>query len=140
MKYVTDRKLSILRGEKSPEDYLIEGSKSFLRVLIQNGIDIYIASGTDHPDVVEETRVLGISEYLKGISGAPINKYDCSKEAVLRKLANDNRLKGQELIVVGDGKVEITLGIKVGALTLGVASNEESRKGINEIKRVRLMY
>lgn len=139
MKLVTDRKSSILSGEKSPEDYLIEGSKRFLQVLKQNGIEIYIASGTDHTDVVEEAQVLGLSTYLKEIAGAPPNKYDCSKEAVLRKLAKDSGLKGQELIVVGDGKVEIALGLEVGALTLGVASDEERREGINEIKRKRLV-
>jgi len=41
--------------------------------------------------------------------------------------------------VVGDGRVEISLGREFGALTLGVASDEEARCGINPVKRARLI-
>ncbi len=139
MEMVEKRKAEILKGHKSPEEYLIKGSKAFLEALLKKGIEIYVASGTDHPDVTAEAEVLGLSGYFKEIAGAPLGKADCSKEAVLRKLVEVNKLEGPELVVIGDGRVEIALGREVGAITLGVASDEEKRSGINEAKRKRLV-
>ena len=130
---------NIKSGKKKTCDYLIKGSKEFVEALCNKGIEIYVASGTDDPDVRHEAEVLGLTKYFKKISGAPLGKADCSKEAVLRELVNDNKLHGSELIVIGDGKVEISLGREVGAITLGVASDEEKRYGVNPKKRERLM-
>jgi phosphoglycolate phosphatase-like HAD superfamily hydrolase len=68
-----------------------------------------------------------------------LGKADCSKEAVLRKLVEDNRLAGPEVVVIGDGRVEIALGREVGAITLGIASDEDNLCGVNPIKRARLV-
>jgi hypothetical protein len=43
------------------------------------------------------------------------------------------------LAVIGDGKVEMALGREFGAITLGIASDEENRCGINNVKRTRLI-
>lgn len=136
---VEKRKLSIIKGEKSPYDFLIKGSRELLESLRDRGIEIYVASGTDDPDVKKEAEVLGLKSYFKEIAGAPSGKADCSKEAVLRKLVEENRLKGPEVAVFGDGKVEIALGREVGAITLGVASDEEKLCGVNPVKRTRLI-
>jgi len=139
MQFVEKRKSDVLAGVKPPQDYLIKGSEGFLAALRKDGVEIYVASGTDHPDVVKEAEVLGLKIYFTGIAGAPLGKADCSKEAVLRKLVYENKLQGPELIVIGDGKVEIAMGREVGAITLGVASDEEKRSGVNETKRKRLV-
>lgn len=139
MEIVDKRKNSLIKGDKKPEDYLIRGAKKFLEALKEKGIEIYVASGTDHPDVVQEAEVLKLKEYFKEISGAPPGREDCSKEAVLRDLVYGNKLQGQEVVVIGDGKVEIALGREVGAITLGVASDEEKLCGINPVKRERLV-
>lgn len=139
MEPVEKRKKSILKGEKSSADFLIKGSEEFLKSLRESGIEIYVASGTDDTDVNKEAEVLGLTKYFKEIAGAPIGKADCSKEAVLRRLIEENGLKGPEVVVMGDGKVEIALGREVGAITLGVASNEEKLRGVNSVKRARLV-
>ena len=139
MEPVRKRIAIIQNGVSDPEDFLIAGSENFLKALTSRGIKIYVASGTDHPDVNHEAEVLGLKKYFTEISGAPPDKAECSKEAVLRTLIEDYRLKGEELAVIGDGKVEIALGREVGAVTLGIASDEEKRRGINMIKRERLI-
>ena len=139
MEPVEKRKQSILAGEKSASDFLMKGSEEFLKALRDSDVEIYVASGTDHPDVNREAEVLGLNKYFKEIAGAPLGKADCSKEAVLRRLIEENRLKGAEVVVVGDGKVEIALGREVGAITMGVASDEYNRAGMNPIKRARLV-
>ena len=139
MEPVEKRKESILKGEKTSEDFLVRGSEEFLKALVERDVEIYVASGTDHPDVVKEAEALGLSKYFKEIKGAPPGKADCSKEAVLRKLMEDNGLKGPEVVVIGDGKVEIALGREAGTLTLGVASDEIRLYGVNPVKRKRLV-
>ena len=125
-------------GQANPEDYLIMGVKEFIKALHEMGLAIYVASGTDHKDVVREATALGLKAYFSRIAGAPEKRADCSKEAVLRLLMEDMGLKGEELLVVGDGKVEIALGVEAGAITLGAATNEIDRRGINPVKRRRL--
>ncbi len=139
MEPVEERKASITGGHRPTKDYLVKGSEEFLKALAEKGIDIYVASGTDDCDVKKEAEVLGLSGYFKEIAGAPSGKADCSKEAVLRRLIEVNRLRGPEVVVIGDGKVEISLGREAGTLALGIASDEEKRCGVNSIKRSRLV-
>lgn len=139
MKDVNQRKESILRGEKTPTDFMIKNSEALLKYLCDRDIKVYVASGTDHADVIKEAEILGLTKYFTEIAGAPSGRVDCSKEAVLQKLLKDSKLKGEELMVAGDGRVEITLGRQAGAITLGVASDEERLSGINFAKRVRLI-
>ena len=139
MERVDARKKALLSGQAKPEEYLIAGSIKFLSALRSQGVRVYIASGTDHPDVVAEADALGLLPYFKEIAGAPPEKENCSKEAVLRRLMNSHELIGDELAVIGDGKVEISLGKESRARTLGIASDERKRCGVNEEKRKRLI-
>jgi phosphoglycolate phosphatase-like HAD superfamily hydrolase len=138
MELVNARIGALENGERQIEDFLMQGSIPFLDALKIKGIEIYAASGTDHPDVENESKHLGIFPYFSELAGAPVGRADCSKEAVLRKLIGENGLSGPEVLVVGDGKVEIALGREVGATTLGIASDEETRSGVNPAKRARL--
>ena len=71
-------------------------------------------------------------------SGAPARAEGCAKEAALRMLVEQTGLSGSEIAVIGDGKVEIMLGREIGARTLGLASDDACRQGIDEVKRARL--
>ncbi len=139
MNMIEGRIKALEEGRQKPTDYMICGVKDFLEELRARGIKLFVASGTDHPDVLREVKALGLSDYFAEIAGAPVGQASCSKEAVLRRLINERGLRGQQLLVVGDGKVEVGLGRKVGAVTLGVATDEINRRGINEAKRRRLM-
>ena len=139
MKPVSQRMASIRDGGKQRRDFLVKGSETFLKALRNAGVDIYVASGTDHPDVVHEATVLGLRDSFREIAGAPPGRADCSKEAVLQRLVAEQKLQGPEVVVIGDGKVEIALGRAVQAITLGVASDEERLEGINPAKRERLV-
>lgn len=139
MEAIKSRIEDVASGRKPKETFLMKGSEAFLQALRERGIAIYVASGTDHPDVMNESGVLGLQPYFNEIAGAPIGKIDCSKEAVLRKLAEDHNLKGMEVVVIGDGKVEIALGREMGAIALGIASDEERCEGFNPDKESRLI-
>jgi phosphoglycolate phosphatase-like HAD superfamily hydrolase len=131
---VQARATQVLSGATPREAFMVAGSVGFLDALRAAGIAMYVASGTDHPDVVREVGTLGLSDYFLEIAGAPPDAMDCSKEAVLRRLATEAGLQGPEVAVIGDGRVEIALGREVGAVTLGVASDEVARRGINPAK------
>lgn len=139
MQRVADKKQALLDGKEKPEQYLMAGSVEFLQALKARGVRCYVASGTDHPDVVAEARALGVDGYFNEIAGAPLRQENCSKETVLKRLMQDYGLHGDQVAVVGDGKVEIMLGKQAGALALGLASDEKARQGINPVKRERLI-
>lgn len=135
---VNERVKLLSEGKLQAEDFLIKGASAFIRELHGRGIELYVASGTDHPDVVREAEVLGIAPYMREIAGAPVGKAECSKEKVLADLIRDKGFSGPELAVIGDGKVEIRLGKEAGGLALGLASDEERREGLNPVKQRRL--
>ncbi len=128
MKMVEERIGQLSAGTINSNAFLVPGSREYLQLLSASGIAIYIASGTDEQDVRREAELLGISSLVREIRGAPHRRKDCSKEAVIRQILETGALSGKELMVVGDGKVEIRLGHDAGALTLGIAS-QELRKG-----------
>ena len=115
---VARRREAVISGEENREKYCVFGGRELLCALKDRGVKLFAASGTDEEDVIEEARVLGFDEYFDEISGAQRSTDQCSKEAVLRRLVKP----GANILVVGDGKVEIALGRESGALTLGIAS------------------
>ena len=134
MERVTVERDKLIKGEIERETYLIRGSETFLRALKNQGIKLFAASGTDEEDVIKEATALGLSGYFDEIAGSKPHSEQCSKEEVIGRLLRQNC----EMIVIGDGKVEIRLGRENGALTLGVASDEQARHGINPVKQNRL--
>jgi len=139
LEVVDGRTERLLKGESQAEDFRIKGSLEFLQAIFEGGIDIYIASGTDDADVRREVELLGIGRFVKHVAGAPHRQAACSKEAVIKDLIKDRGIKGKELVVIGDGKVEIELGTRAGAICIGAATDEIKRYGINEFKRTKLI-
>lgn len=135
---VKERTALLEEGKLKADDFLMKGSVAFLDLLQERGIEMLVASGTDHPDVVREAEALGVGKYFKRIVGAPVGRAEDSKEKVLAELIDHNNLSGDQLAVIGDGKVEISLGKQRGAYAVGLASDEEAREGINPVKRARL--
>lgn len=139
MQNVAGRLALLNQGSKEQTDFLIRGSREFLEALYKKGILLFTASGTDEADVIKEAEALGVSQFFQAINGAKPHSRDCSKEAVLSRLLSESGFRGEEILVIGDGKVEIKAGLEIGALTLGIASVEEGNASINEAKRERLI-
>jgi len=139
MENVGKRVEALKDGSAAKETYLIEGSEAFLKTLCEKGVKLFVASGTDHPDVVNEATALGLAQYFTEIAGAPLGSENCSKEKVIADLIEKEGLNGDQFAVIGDGKVEIRLGNEAGARTIGLASDEENLHGVNPVKRERLI-
>lgn len=136
---VAKRRDDVISGNVPRENYIMGGAEAFLAALKEQGVLLYAASGTDEADVIKEAGALGFAHFFESIQGAKPMAEDCSKDAVIRSLIENSGFAGGELLVVGDGKVEIMLGREAGALTLGLASDEEKRVGFNPTKEKRLV-
>jgi len=127
-------------GRAAPEDHLVPGSRDALEGLAARGITMYLASGTDLPYVTDEAEALGIAPFFGGgIYGALDNWESFSKRALIADLVSRHGLSGPQLLMFGDGYVEIENCKEVGGIAVGVATNEETRHGIDEWKRERLI-
>ena len=138
MQNISSRIEQVAQGKIPASEYLIKGSEDFLQSLCERGVRLYVASGTDHPDVCAEAEVLGLRQYFTLIAGAPVGEENCSKEKVMAQLLSSENLRGDEVAVIGDGKVEIRLGCEAGARTIGLATNEWEG-GVDAVKRERLI-
>ena len=126
-------------GEADPSGFLVPGSLEYLRLLAQRGVELFIASGTDDADLQREAELLGVRGLATQVKGAPQRQKNCSKEAVIRVLTKNGRYRGRELLVAGDGKVEIRLGREAGAVTVGLATQElRAQDGFNPKKLLKL--
>ena len=138
MASVSEKRQDVIDGKVNRAVYLVPGALQFLESLKAHGVRIYFASGTDQADVRIEAAALGLDKYAEAIEGALPKSMACAKEAALRRLVKIAKVKPAELAVIGDGKVEIALGKKLGARTIGLATNETDFSKVSKAKLARL--
>lgn len=140
MALVHRRTEKLRRHELDASDYTIKGAPEFLKALHDHGIKLYLASGTDHADVVREAQSLGYADlFEERIYGWGGRGNGSAKKMVIEQILRDNRLSGSELACIGDGPVELRLCKKAGGLAIGIASDEVRRYDLNLTKRTRLI-
>lgn len=126
-------------GECTAEDLTVRGTFDFLRHMAEQGVAMYVFSGTDEGDVQNEAEKLGIADYFTEIWGALRTVEEYSKEKVIRELMTRHDLHGPEVLAIGDGPIELRNVKEYGGVALGVASNEVTGHGWNHEKRQRLL-
>ncbi|MEK6480328.1 PfkB family carbohydrate kinase [Catalinimonas sp. 4WD22] len=137
--HVEERILRFQKGELHIQNFTIKGVIHFIQLLKEKGIKLYLASGTDEEYVIKEATALGYAaDFDGGIYGAKPDG-ESAKRKVLKYLREELKAEGEEIIVMGDGPSEIREGRKVGALCVGIASDELRRYGLNQHKRERLI-
>lgn len=137
---IQDRVAGLKSGDVFPERWLLRGAVEFLEALKARGVSLYLASGTDSQFVVDEARALRIDHYFGENIYAALDDYKAfSKQQIIDRILSENNLHGPELLVVGDGYVEIENGKGAGGFAVGVASDEASPGGLDAWKRERLL-
>ncbi len=141
LKMVSTREQKFKRGELTLEDLTLKHAVTFIKVLHDSGIKLFLASGTDIEDVEGEAKALGYDHLFDGgIYGSVGDVNKDAKKIVLDQILDSIGSSARDQIVTfGDGPVEIRETRKRGGLTVGVASNELRRFGLNEHKRERLI-
>jgi sugar/nucleoside kinase (ribokinase family)/phosphoglycolate phosphatase-like HAD superfamily hydrolase len=139
--HISKRLDGLAKGIFSPDDFTVKGSISFLRELNKRGVILYLASGTDEAYVRKEAGLLGYADLFKGgIFGAEDSDEEDPKKKVLKTILNKiKKTDPPEVVVFGDGPVEIREAKKRDMLAVGVASDEVRRFGFNYRKRSRLI-
>ena len=137
---VEQRVADLATGLLSAEKLRVHNSLEFLQNIHDLGVQCYLASGTDVEFVKNEAELLGVAKYFNGgIHGALREYKKFSKAMVIQKILTDFGLSGSELLIVGDGYVEIENAKAVGAIAVGVASVEDNVYNMNADKRERLI-
>lgn len=138
---IRNRIEDLCSGRAKPEQYMVPGAKEFLEMLAAQGLLLYLASGTDHADVLEEARLLGVARYFgERIFGAQEDLTSFSKAILVRQiLARAGGVQPDELLVFGDGYVEIEEVKRAGGTAVGVATAEPACLTVDDWKRQRLI-
>lgn len=140
-KRISGRTRRLEAGELDVGDLTIKGAVGFLTRLRDQGVHLFLASGTDEEDARREARLLGYEQLFDGgIFGAQDLREHEPKRAVLESIIESiGRDRAGEIVTFGDGPVEIRETWKRGGFCIGVASDELRRFGLNERKRSRLI-
>ncbi|MFO7974669.1 MAG: HAD hydrolase-like protein [Candidatus Hydrogenedentota bacterium] len=139
MERVNQRIRELENGSLTPEDVTLRGAFDFLQRVSQKDVILYIFSGTDREDVRNEARLVGVAPYFQEIWGALREYKDYNKEMVLREIIAKNDLHGSEVLIIGDGPVEIRNAKDNDCVAIGVASDEIRGHGWNMDKYPRLV-
>ena len=140
LEVVENRMTEVQNGKKSSSDFIIPGVLDFIRKLRERDITVYLASGTDRNDVAREAEYLGYNGLFNGgIFGAVDNVKKYSKKKLLRELVEEHNVGSGELLVVGDGPVELQECRRQNGIAVGIASDEVHPGNLNTQKRTRLI-
>ncbi len=140
MKMVRDRVGKFNRGELAVEDFTMKNAVALLGALHESGARLYLASGTDQQDLIDEATALGYADLFEGrIYGAVGDATKEAKRIVLDRILKEVGPDAPGLVAFGDGPVEIRETRKRGGFAVGVAGDEVRRFGLNAAKRSRLI-
>lgn len=137
---IGDRVAGLQSGAIDPEELTVPGAHRLLERLSQRGLMLWLASGTDLKYVEDELRALKLEQFFgPRVYGALDNHKAFSKALIIERMIAEMGVGGDELLAFGDGYVEIEETRRVGGVAVGVASEEETRSGVNAWKRNRLL-
>ena len=133
----------VQQGMLDTADVTIKGSVDFLKKLAASGTKLYLVSGADQEDVIQEAQLLGYADIFSGgIRGSVGDIKNDPKKIVIRSIITEIEAGGgrpEEVAVFGDGPVEMREAKKAGFLAVGILSDEHRRWGRNPDKRKRLI-
>lgn len=138
---IRNRVEGLRAGSINPDEYLVPGVKAILQTLLDRGLTLYLASGTDDANVKEEAQLLGVARFFPGrIFGAQDDLRSFSKALLVQQILGEIGEAGaDQILVFGDGYVEIEEVHKVGGIAVGVATAEPGCMEVDPWKRQRLI-
>ncbi len=118
------RDKNLIKAKVNPEEFRIAGSMEFLQILKDNGVKNYFVTGAvveKGMGMYEEVEALGYEigeeKLVEDIIGSTWNE-KMPKNMVMQKLLKDLNVKGENVLVVGDGRAEIQAGVQMGAFVI----------------------
>lgn len=118
------RDKNLVKAKENPDDFRIAGSMEFLQMLKDNGVKNYFVTGAVvekgmgmHQEVETLGYEIGEGKLVEDIIGSTWNE-KMPKAQVMQKLLKDLNIKGENVLVVGDGRAEIQAGVQMGAFVV----------------------
>lgn len=128
--YCRDKNLK--KARRNPSDFLVAGSMEFIKFLKDHGVKNYFVTGAvveKGMGMYEEVESLGFKigsgEIIENIYGSTWTE-KIPKEVVMKRLLNNLGLDGRNVLVVGDGRAEITAGAQMKSLIISRLPEEAS--------------
>ena len=119
------RDVNLDKAKKDPESFMVKGSKEFLDFLHEHGVKNYFVTGAvveEGKGMFEEVEGLGYDmgerKQVEALIGSSWN-HKLPKIDIMKELAAKLNARGEEILVVGDGRSEITAGRDLGAYNIG---------------------
>lgn len=130
--YCRDKNLAEAR--KNPDKFIVDGSPEFLKFLHDNGVKNYFVTGAVvqkgmgmHEEVEALGFKMGEGEIIEDIIGSTWTE-KLPKDVIMERLLASLGAKGENVLVVGDGRSEISAGVKMGALCVSRLGKSEDYK------------
>ncbi|MBR6737331.1 MAG: HAD family hydrolase [Clostridia bacterium] len=129
---------NLYKARQNPQDFLVKGSKEFMKYLYDNGVKNYFVTGavvdkSIEPPMGMYEEVLGLGfeigkgKVVEDILGSTWSE-KIPKDEVMFRLVKELGVNGENVLVVGDGRSEITAGVKLGAVTLSMLPKTAKRQ------------
>lgn len=137
---VNARIVQLKQGQLTTEQLRVPQSIHFLEALQQRQVKLYLASGTDESYVKSEVTLLELTPLFNGgIWGAQDSYQSFNKALAIQTIVQQNHLAGHEILVMGDGCVELECARQYGGISIGVYTDEGNHYNMNKRKRERLI-
>jgi len=128
------RDKNLVLAKTDPDRFIVKGSKEFLKYLRDNGVKNYFVTGAVvekgmgmHEEVETLGYKIGEGELMEDIIGSTWTE-KLPKNVIMKKLLEALGADGKEVIVIGDGRAEISAGVEMGALCISRLEKDEDYK------------
>lgn len=118
------RDKNLLLAKENPEKFKVKGSYEFLKYLYDNGVKNYFVTGAVvqkgmgmHEEVEALGYEIGENQLVEDIIGSTWTEKK-PKDAVMKDLIKELGICNENILVVGDGRAEISAGVELGALVI----------------------
>ena len=139
MDKIRHRREDLRSGRVDPDELMVPGARRLLDAVLERGLKLFLASGTDQPFMQEEARLLRIDSYFAGGMHGALDDYkNFSKKILVERIISESDYEGSEFLGFGDGFVEIEVVKTVGGSAVGVATDEPDCVDVDKVKRDRL--
>lgn len=112
------------KAKKDPSLFRVPGSMEFLSFLHENGVKNYFVTGAvieKGKGMFEEVETLGYKigkgETVEDVIGSSWDE-KLPKNVIMERLAKSLGVKGDEILITGDGRSEISAGASMGAVMI----------------------
>ncbi|MCR5073203.1 MAG: HAD family hydrolase [Clostridiales bacterium] len=134
--FCRDRNLAL--AKEDPGLFRIPGSPEFMEYLFSHGVKNYFVTGAVvekgmgmHEEVVTLGYGIGHGKTVEDIIGSTWTE-KLPKDVIMGRLAEKLGIPGEKILVVGDGRSEISAGVNMGALCVSRLSEQaEYQRGLH---------